>query len=82
MNMLLVMRVLDLSAEEMQVMLFDKYENVLQQYQFKRHRYPDGPYIDLIKRAYSPKYDVIRHAHYSGKKVRLVSPCSLYWCCF
>lgn len=55
MNMLLVMRVLNLSADDMQVVLFDKY--------------PDGPYIDLIKKAYSPKHDVIRHAHYGGKKV-------------
>jgi hypothetical protein len=47
MNMFLVLNVLNLSPGDLQVMLFDLH--------------PDGPYMELIKRAYSPNHDVIRY---------------------
>ena len=53
MNMLLVYKVLGLSAEETQVLLWD--------------RFGDGPYHDLIQRAFSAKHSVLRHTHYKGK---------------
>ena len=59
MNMFLVQSVLkyeDSSSEAaMQVMLFDKH--------------PDGPYTELIEKAFSPGGPVLRHSHYRGKKV-------------
>lgn len=55
MNMFLVMNALDLDPHSMQVMLFDLH--------------PDGPYTDLIRKAYSPNHDLLRHQHYRGKKV-------------
>jgi hypothetical protein len=56
MNMFLVANVLDLPMDDLQVMLFDKFS--------------DGPYLELIQKAYSRNHPVIRHQAYSGKKVR------------
>lgn len=56
--MFLVKSILNLPVEDMQVMLFDKH--------------PDGPFMDLIQKAYSPHHPVIRHQHYKGKKVRII----------
>ena len=42
--------------KKQQVMLFDKFSN--------------GPYFDLIKKAFSPNYDVIDHIYYGRKKVK------------
>lgn len=56
MNMLLVDKVLDVDTSTQQVVLFDKFSN--------------GPYIELIQKAYSPNNPVKRHTHYAGKKVR------------
>jgi len=53
MNMYLVMNILGISPSEQQVILFD--------------RNTDGPYMELINKAYSHKHPVIRHTHYSGK---------------
>ena len=47
---------LGISAQEMQVMLFD--------------RHPNGPYMELIKKAFSPNHNIIRHEHFRGKIVR------------
>jgi hypothetical protein len=32
-------------------------------------RHTDGPYYDLIHKAYGPKHDILRHGHFGGKKV-------------
>ena len=53
MNMFLVKTILDVDVNDMQVMLFDKFS--------------DGPYHELIQKAFSPKHPVIRHTHYKGK---------------
>lgn len=53
--MFLVLSVLNISPQELQVMLFDKH--------------PDGPYVDLIKNAFSRSNDLIRYSFYSGEKV-------------
>lgn len=53
MNMLLVYRMLGLDEAAVQVMLFD--------------RFSDGPYLDLVHKAYGPSYPVLRHTHYQGK---------------
>ncbi len=55
MNMYLVKSVLGLDLAAVQVMLLD--------------RHPDGPYHELISKAFSPNHPVIRHQHYRGKKV-------------
>jgi hypothetical protein len=55
MNMFLVNSVLDMDVASSQVMLFDKH--------------PDGPYLELIDKAFSPNHKVLRHQHYRGKKV-------------
>lgn len=55
MNMFLVLMALDINRDDLQVMLFDKH--------------PDGPYIDLIKKAFSPNHDVIRHDSFNGQIV-------------
>ena len=60
MNMFLVQSVLQ-SAGSQQVMLFDKH--------------PDGPYMELIEKAFSPGGPVIRPSHYRGKKVCTVCVC-------
>ena len=52
MNMFLVLSILEQDPKDLQVMLFD--------------RHPDGPYLDLIKTAFSPNHDVIRPSHYQG----------------
>jgi len=56
MNMFLVMSALGIKPEQQQVMLFD--------------RHIDGPYLELLQKAYSPKHDVIRPSHYGGKVVK------------
>jgi hypothetical protein len=53
MNMYLVMAALDINPSDQQVMLFDKH--------------PEGPYKDLIKKAFSPNHPVIRHTDYKNK---------------
>lgn len=55
MNMYLVMNILGLTAEEMQVILFDSHA--------------DGPYIDLIRKAFSPNHPVLRAAAYKSSTV-------------
>lgn len=55
MNMHLIQRILNLDWKTVQVMLFDKH--------------PNGPFMDLINKAYCPKFGTIRHNHYSHKKV-------------
>lgn len=55
MNMFLVNSVLGSDMSKQQVMLFD--------------RQPDGPYIDLIKKAYSPNHNVARREDYNGERV-------------
>ena len=32
-------------------------------------KHTDGPYLELIQKAYAPNHPVIRHQHYQGKKV-------------
>ena len=60
MNMFLVQSVLKLEgAAGSQVMLFDKH--------------PDGPYMELIEKAFSPGGPVIRPSHYRGKKVHFLA---------
>lgn len=54
MNMFLVYSTLGLSFKDTQVMLFDKY--------------PDGPYHELIQKAFSPSHPVLRHTHYTVSK--------------
>ena len=55
MNMFLVSRVLNTNLEDQQVMLFDNHA--------------DGPYIDLIKQAFSPEHSIIRHTVFNKKIV-------------
>ena len=62
MNMFLVLNVLGLSpspasasASPLQVILFD--------------RFSDGPFIELIKKTFSPDRDVLRHHHFNNKRV-------------
>ncbi|KAJ1438330.1 hypothetical protein B484DRAFT_477201 [Ochromonadaceae sp. CCMP2298] len=52
MNMFLVGRALGLPVQEQQVLLLDKYA--------------DGPYRELIEKAFSPAHPVLRHTHYKG----------------
>jgi hypothetical protein len=54
MNMLVVSLVMGVDVALQQVMLFDKFA--------------DGPYIDLVRRAFSPSHAVLRHSHYAGKR--------------
>lgn len=61
MNMLLVSMVLDLPVTQQQVMLFD--------------RFPDGPYHELIQKAYSPNHPLVRPEKYKHKKVSYCSGC-------
>jgi len=62
--MLLVYRMLDLDLSATQVMLFDQFS--------------DGPYHELIEKAFSPHHPVLRHGHYRGKV--LYTSC-LFFCC-
>jgi protein O-GlcNAc transferase len=55
MNMFLALQIADVSTDQLQVMLFDTH--------------PDGPYMDLIQKAYSPNHAVIRPAHYQNKVI-------------
>jgi hypothetical protein len=55
MNIFLVKSILGLDFRESQMMLFD--------------RQPDGPYIELIEKAFSPSHPVIRRDHYKEKRV-------------
>eukprot|EP01041_Mallomonas_annulata_P009908 gene9908-20605_t len=55
MNMFVVLSVLKQSPKDLQVLLFDKHS--------------DGPYIELIKKAFSPNHPVIRPASYNNKIV-------------
>ena len=55
MNMMLVMRALEIPPERQQVVLFDNH--------------PDGPYMELIKAAYSPNHPILRHKDYDDKVV-------------
>ncbi|CAE7543467.1 Eogt [Symbiodinium microadriaticum] len=55
MNMFVVLSVLNIKPDDIQVMLFDKHT--------------DGPYYDLIRRAYSPRHELLRHGHFQKKKV-------------
>lgn len=55
MNMFLVYEILGLQPSEVQVMLFDRFN--------------DGPYQELIQRAFSPSHPVLRHTHYQTGKV-------------
>uniref|UniRef100_A0A7S0SZ26 EGF domain-specific O-linked N-acetylglucosamine transferase n=1 Tax=Chromulina nebulosa TaxID=96789 RepID=A0A7S0SZ26_9STRA len=55
MNAYLVISALQIDPKDLQVMLFDLH--------------PDGPYIDLIKNAFSPNHPVIRHSHFQNKKI-------------
>ena len=69
MNMFLVQSVLKLEgAAGSQVMLFDKH--------------PDGPYMELIEKAFSPGGPVIRPSHYRGKKVQLLAVYRMYVCTY
>jgi len=56
MNIFVVAHGLGINIQDMQVMLFDKH--------------PDGPYMELIKKAFSPNHDVIRHEYFKKKVVR------------
>ncbi len=55
MNMFLVMSATKTRSSSMQVVLMDKHT--------------DGPYMELIKNAFSPNFPVMRHGSYSGKTV-------------
>jgi hypothetical protein len=55
MNMFLVMNIIGVDPLYHQVMLFDQH--------------PDGPYMELIKSAFSPNYEVLRNSDYRNKKV-------------
>jgi hypothetical protein len=84
MNMFLVYNALNLSPKDAQVMLFDKSSSLLSSpslltlppsYPCHSHcRHPDGPYYDLIKRAYSPSHPLLRHDHFKNKKVPSAPP--------
>jgi len=53
--MFLVKSVLQSKTDNMQVMLFDKH--------------PDGPYLELIQKAFANSKPVLRHQHYKKQKV-------------
>jgi hypothetical protein len=36
-------------------------------------RHTDGPYYELIKKAFSPKHPLLRHAEFSGAKVSIAT---------
>jgi len=55
MNMFLVQSALGLNPHDVQVVLFDKHT--------------DGPYYDLIHRAYGPNHPILRHTDFNNKKV-------------
>jgi len=55
MNMYLVLSALQLPPSDLQVVLFDKH--------------PDGPYMDLIEKAFAGNRKPLRHQHYKGKTV-------------
>lgn len=55
MNMFLVYSALGLDPQQTQAVLFDKH--------------PDGPYLDLVAKAFSPRHPVVRHGHYGRKRV-------------
>lgn len=55
MNMFLVLNIIGVDPVYHQVMLFDQH--------------PDGPYMELIKSAFSPNFEIIRNSHYGNKKV-------------
>lgn len=55
MNMFVVQTALGLDPADTQVMLFDKH--------------PDGPYHELISRAFSANHPVLRHGDYRGQRV-------------
>ena len=55
MNMMLVMYALRINSNQQQVVLFDNHD--------------DGPYMDLIKAAYSPNYPILRHDNFKGKVI-------------
>ena len=55
MNMFVVSNVIGISPEKQQVLLWDTH--------------PDGPYLDLIQKAYSGAGKVERHSFYGGKKI-------------
>ena len=44
------------------------------------YRYANGPYIDLIQKAYSPNHPVLRHTDYSGQ-VCMGIVCMCVWVC-
>ena len=71
MNMFLVYNALNLNPKDIQVMLFDKYDffTFFSFHFFHSLRHPDGPYFDLIKRAYSSSHPLIRHDYFQKKKV-------------
>lgn len=55
MNMFLVLSMLNIPVNDLQVVLFDKHS--------------DGPFIDLIKAAFSPKHSILRANHFNNKIV-------------
>ena len=55
MNMYLVMNILGVSPSQQQVLLLDNH--------------PDGPYMELIKKAFSPNYPVLRASEYKNELV-------------
>ena len=55
MNMFVAANVIGLHPSEQQVILWD--------------RHPDGPYVDLIQKAFAGGRKVLRHQSYEGKKV-------------
>lgn len=55
MNMFLVMSVLDVDPQRQRVVLFDKHL--------------DGPYLELIQKAFSPSHPVGRHQQFNRKTV-------------
>lgn len=63
MNMFLVKEILNHDFTNTQVMLFDLH--------------PDGPFYELIQKAYSPNHPILRHSHYRGQKV-----CNYFPICF
>lgn len=57
MNIYLVLSILGMPFDKNQVILFDKH--------------PDGPFMDLIKNAFSPSHPIIRKSYYKNEKVCL-----------
>jgi hypothetical protein len=55
MNIYLVLSILELTTVDLQLLLMD--------------RYPDGPYIELMRKAFSPNHLVSRISDYKGEKV-------------